>query len=193
MKNYSHLLNPNHATIIFKCKYPTEFGQILRIVGNIEELGSWEPSKSLIMTTNDVNYPIWESTQEITGPVGMEIHYKYVVYDKNKNTYIWENLKDNANRKHIITSSGIFVVNDEKNSCNSFIQKLMEPSNENNFPVDFERSDELNFLNRDSTGSLNYNKSLIKSLSYDSNQFNGNDLNETFFFCLKVSLFKIII
>lgn len=187
MKNYSHLLNPNHATIIFKCKFNTEFGQTLRIVGNIEELGSWEPSKSLIMTTNENLYPVWESTQEITGPVGMEIHYKYVVYDKNNNSYIWENLKENANRKHTITSSGIFVVNDEKNTNNSYIQKLMEPSNENDFHIDFDKADNFNFLNRGgSASSLNYNKQLIKSLSYDSNQFNGNDLNETFFFCLKV-------
>jgi len=154
MKNYSHLLNPNHATLIFKCKYKTEFGQILRIVGNIEELGSWEPSKSLTMTTNDSLYPIWESTQEITGPVGMEIYYKYVVYDKNKNSYIWESLNDNANRKHVITSSGIFVVNDEKKSLNSFIQKLMEPpSNENDFAIDFDRTDSLNFIER---GGDNY-------------------------------------
>ncbi len=188
MKNYSHLLNPNHATIIFKCKHHTKFGQTLRIVGNIEELGGWEPSKSLIMTTNETTYPIWESTQEITGPVGMEIYYKYVVYDKNKNFYIWENLKDNSNRKHIITSSGIFVVNDEKDSYNSFIQKLMEPSNENEFPIEFDRSDELNLLERESFGGTCYNKEIIRSLSYDSNQFNGNDLNETFFFCIKVIL-----
>jgi len=185
MKNYSHLLNPNHATIIFKCKYTTDFGQSLRIVGNIEELGSWEPSKSLIMTTNESNYPIWESTQEITGPVGMEIYYKYVIYDKNKNTYIWENLKDNSNRKHTITSSGIFVVNDEKSSLNSFIQKVLEPSAE---PDPFDDSlSERGFFNRESVGNGSLNKEIIKSLSYDSNQFNGDDLNETFFFCLKVN------
>jgi hypothetical protein len=56
-KNYSHLLNPNHATLIFKCNYKTEYGQTLRIVGNIEELGSWEPSKSVIMTTDETKYP----------------------------------------------------------------------------------------------------------------------------------------
>lgn len=187
MKNYSHLLNPNHATIIFKCKHLTEFGQTLRIVGNIEELGSWEPSKSLTMTTSESTYPVWESTQEITGPVGMEIYYKYVIYDKNKNNYIWEELKDNENRKHSITSSGIFVVNDEKGSFNSFIQKIMEPSQDYDFPMDFGTNDDFNpIFQRHSTGSESYNREIDKILSYDKNQFNGNDMNDEFFFYLKV-------
>ena len=188
IKSYTNLLNPNHATIIFKCKFETEFGQTLRIVGNIEELGSWEPAKSLTMITNQANYPVWESTQEITGPVGMEIYYKYVIYDKTKNIYIWENSKENENRKHIITSSGIFVVNDDRNSMNSFVQKLMGPSydnSNNDYSIEFERTDNFNILDVDS--HENDSKEILKSLSYDSNQFNGNDLNDTFFFCLKVN------
>lgn len=193
MKNYSHLLNPNHATIIFKCKHTTEFGQSLRIVGNIEELGSWEPSNSLPMYTNSSTYPTWESTQEITGPVGMEIYYKYVIYDKNKNIYIWENLKDNTNRKHSITSSGVFAVNDEKGSLNSFIQKIMEPSKEFDFPMDFGNCDEFNCMLRESSSSQTYNKEINRILSYDKNQFNGSDLNEDFFFYLKVIFFYLFV
>jgi hypothetical protein len=214
-KNYSHLLNPNHATLIFKCNFKTVYGQTLRIVGNIEELGSWEPSKSLIMTTDETKYPIWESTQEITGPIGMEIYYKYVIYDKNTNQYIWENLNDNINRKHKINNSGIFVINDKIKDTTSIIQKLMEPSNDSDFPLDINinnLSDDYNYdkdsngnnssiininnnSNNFSNGNMNmnvnininsFNRDLYKTLSYDSNQFNGNELNETFYFCFKV-------
>ena len=75
--------NPNYGTITFKVKYETVLGQEVRLVGNIEELGSWDPKKSILMTTNNDIYPYWISTQEITGPIGMGILYKYLVYDNH--------------------------------------------------------------------------------------------------------------
>ena len=192
MKNYTHFLNPNHATIIFKCNFKTEFGQVLHIVGNIEELGFWDPSKSIPMSTDESKYPIWESTQEITGPIGMEIYYKYLIFDKEKNEYQWEKLEENSNRKHKISHSGIFVISDKMEERNSTIQKLLEPIAESSdFFPDFNQSapeDDLrdkdgNFPNRNSLFESNF----YKSLSYDSNQFNGNELNETFYFCFNVN------
>ncbi len=151
----------------------------------------------------------------------MEIYYKYVIYDKNTNQYIWEVLNDNINRKHKINNSGIFVINDKIKDNTSIIQKLMEPNIDSDFPLDININNISNDYNyeKDSSGNNSsivninnnnnsnndsninsnininldinsFNKDLYKTLSYDSNQFNGNELNETFYFCFKVKYFK---
>ena len=182
------LMNPNHATIYFKCKFMTKFGQILRVVGNIEELGCWDPSKSMIMTTNSDTYPIWESTLEIPAPVGMEILYKYILYEEKTNSYLWETLQNDRNRKFSITSSGIFVLNNEEGSIECQVHKLM---GDNFYPNDLELSGgelegSYSFTDDENKRKMFYDSTLeiYNSLSYDSNQLNGNDLNETFLFCL---------
>lgn len=186
MKNESstYLLNPNHATITFKCKHKTCFGEHLRIVGNIEELGCWDPSKSMVMTTNEDSYPNWESTQEITGPVGMEIIYKYVVYEAKTRSYYWESLPSDGNRKHIIANSGIYVLNDEEGNANSFVKRLLGPQ-VNEYETNFEIDNDINDIDED-LNSIKpiYEQEIYNSLSYDANQLSGNDLNEAFLFCL---------
>ena len=111
--------NPNLANISFKCKYETSFGEELFIIGNIEELGSWETSKAIKMKTNKSEYPIWYSTSNFICPVGMEIFYKYITKKQNKlNETIttWEELPNAAPNRHIvITTSGNCTIYDEKN------------------------------------------------------------------------------
>jgi len=180
-------MNPNHATIYFKCKFRTNPGQILRVVGNIEELGCWDPSKSMIMRTNPDTYPIWEST-EIPAPVGMEILYKYILYEEKTNSYIWEILHNNRNRKFSISSSGIFILNDEEGLIECQVHKVMG----DNFYANYlelsggELEGSYSFMDDENKRKMIYDSTLeiYNSLSYDSNQLNGNDLNETFLFCL---------
>jgi hypothetical protein len=167
----SAFFNPNLATIKFKCTHHTTYGQQLRIVGNIEELGCWDPSKSMHMQTNKENYPIWESTQEITAPVGMEINYKYVICTEN--SFLWETLPDNVNRKHTISSSGYFVIHDEENSTRSCVQgEYMEQHRDNDSE---DRGEDLGLIDR--------NKS-FDSLLYDANNFSANNIHDTFMFCI---------
>jgi hypothetical protein len=181
MENYfktsdsNFTLNPNHATIIFKSKFSTNYGENLRIVGNIEELGSWEPNKSIEMTTNKDTFPIWQSSTEITGPVGMEIIYKYVI--EKEGNYIWENLKNNQNRKFTISNSGIFIINDEENSINSYVQKI-----NNNESIDQlqELCDEINKATNEDTNDDEIDH--FNCLSYDASHLNGSE--KPFFFCI---------
>ncbi len=112
-------INPNLSTITFKCKYETSFGEELFIMGNIEELGSWEPQKAIRMETTKEVYPLWTITNTFVCPVGMEIFYKYIVKKTNPTTneveILWEELPNNAPNRHIvITSSGNFDIYDEK-------------------------------------------------------------------------------
>jgi hypothetical protein len=190
MQNFDLHINPNHAMLTFKCKYVTSYGDELRIVGNIEELGRWDPTKALLMITNNESYPIWTSTQDITGPVGMEIFYKYIIYNPSNNSYKWEELENNDNRKHIIASSGMFIINDEESSLNSYVQKTNQHDC-NKYMNYFHILDDKNYLSEEEEEekkniipfyeSIDYN-----SLSYDVNQLHGNDLNETLMFCLNV-------
>jgi hypothetical protein len=181
------MLNPNHATIYFKCKFRTRFGQTLRVVGNIEELGCWDPSKSMPMNTNSEIYPVWESNMEIPGPVGMEIFYKYVIHDEHINSYTWEKLERDQNRKFTIPSSGIFILNDEEGSVECHVHKVIGGDNSIH---DIDLSDDMggsySFFEDENKRKMLYDSTLeiYNTLSYDSNQLNGNDLNETFLFCL---------
>lgn len=181
--NTNYMLNPNHATVIFKCKYKTKYGEQIRIVGNIEELGSWDPCKAMLMATNSEIYPIWESTGDVTGPVGMEINYKYVVVNENNSLCRWEEFKEDYNRKFTIASSGIFVLNDEEGTSNSFVQRLAGNSNlPIESPIDYfnDKGISSNFESEDGK-----DKDEVQSydcLAYDSNQLNGSE--KPFFFCM---------
>lgn len=188
LSNTNLMLNPNHATIYFKCKYRTKFGQTVRVVGNIEELGCWDPSKSMLMTTNPDIYPVWETNLEIPGPVGMEIYYKYVIYEEQINSYLWEELEKDQNRTFTIPNSGVFILNDEEGSLECHVHKVMREDNSIH-EIDLSEGDfggSYSYLEDDNKRKMYYDSTLeiYNSLSYDSNQLSGNDLNETFLFCL---------
>jgi hypothetical protein len=126
-------MNPNISSIKFKCVFNTSFGQELRIVGNIEELGTnffikgcWEPEKSMKMETNSQIYPTWTSSCEITLPKGVSILYKYIIYDKKHKVYIWESLPNNINRKYQAVSPGLTTINDHQGKLQSYYEKASD-------------------------------------------------------------------
>lgn len=43
----------------------TTFGEEVRITGNHPELGGWDRTRSLVLTTNINDYPIWKSSRKI--------------------------------------------------------------------------------------------------------------------------------
>ena len=106
--------NQNISYVSFKVKYETKYGQSVYIIGGIEELGKWDPSKALPLYTSQDKYPMWKLKESITCPVGMEIDYKYLV--KENNNYIWEVLSDSyiKNRHIAISSPGKIIVYDVK-------------------------------------------------------------------------------
>jgi hypothetical protein len=179
--------NPNLATLKLKCNYQTQFGQVLRICGNIEELGCWDPTKSMIMTTTNETYPIWESTQEITGPVGMEISYKYVIHHESNNSFVWEALDSTINRYYKISGPGYFIITDQQNTLKSQIQTFPIDTNNENKYFDLELYDENDKLSDKNPTTVDNNINNYNSLLYDANNLNANDLNDTFFFCINVS------
>ena len=121
---YSNL-NPNLSRVSFYVKYETKFGESVFLVGNIEELGSWEPSKAIALSTSPEHYPIWKSTTDLICPVGMEIVYKYLVKDKDSNCH-WEIIagSKSQNRQIIINTTGKFIICDEKGSMISQVKSI---------------------------------------------------------------------
>ena len=181
--NRSFSLNPNHATVSFKCKFHTQLGQQMRIVGNIEELGCWEPTKSMLMTTNKDNYPMWESDGKITAPVGMEIIYKYLFYNKDKNDYYWEDLKEETNRRFTIPSSGVFILYDEEGSSKCYVQKSGGTVADNyDYFGSIERDSYINLEDEMDKKLGDEDPEAFMCLSYDANQINSSE--KPFFFCM---------
>ena len=107
-------INPNIASLSFRVKFETKFGQSVYIIGNIEELGQWDTSKAIPMYTNKDIYPTWKIKKDFICPLGMEIDYKYLVKDGNK--IIWEDLGQNTNRHIIVQSPGNVIIFDEKSN-----------------------------------------------------------------------------
>ena len=71
----------NHAT--------TDLGTDVYIVGNVSELGNWDPDKAIGPMFNQVmyQYPTWY--YDISVPVEENLEYKYIKKDRNGNV-VWE-------------------------------------------------------------------------------------------------------
>ncbi|KAK6588960.1 glucan 1 [Cryptosporidium xiaoi] len=85
-----------YLTIKFSVKYETKFGQELRVVGNIKELGDWDVEKSLSMTWTEGSF--WTVSVKILPANNIEnIEYKYILIDNNPgNSYRWEPGKNHS-------------------------------------------------------------------------------------------------
>ena len=127
-------LFPNFAKLFFQVKYDnTTFGQLLYIIGSIEELGEWDTSKAIPMETRKGLYPIWTIKKPFTCQLGIEIDYKYLIKDGNK--IIWEDLGKNINRHFRVSTPGNLKIEDEKSNNKSTV-KTFEPNQNNDENVD---------------------------------------------------------
>lgn len=71
----------------------TRPGDLLMVVGGHERIGSWDPQKALIFSTDSISFPLWHTGEiEFDEPVTLE--YKFVI--RRTNGYIeWEGLPCN--------------------------------------------------------------------------------------------------
>jgi len=58
------------AEIKFKIKAYTQMHQSIRLLGDIEALGSWNPTQSIQLFTNEKFYPYWFNLHFIRVPMG---------------------------------------------------------------------------------------------------------------------------
>jgi len=81
-----HVLSGDLVQVIFKVNASTEWGQNIHIVGNLPELGGWDPA----MSTEAMmcpNYPEW--FLPVSVPMGTTFEFKFIKKDSNGNV-IWE-------------------------------------------------------------------------------------------------------
>ncbi|KAL4427388.1 hypothetical protein ABPG74_009660 [Tetrahymena malaccensis] len=81
--------------IRFEAKVHTSFGQKVVLVGNHPQLGDWQPTKGLSLSTFEGLYPIWRSEQEFRIPEGFDLEFKIIVVNGNSEVDHWENLPQN--------------------------------------------------------------------------------------------------
>jgi hypothetical protein len=74
-------------------KAKTNLGEIICIVGNQENLGSWNPSNSKRMETNDLIQPAWITLDQVLINSKFEaanVEYKYVICSLDLKRTSWE-------------------------------------------------------------------------------------------------------
>lgn len=91
-----NVLSGDQNQIIFHVQANTTMGENIYIVGNIPELGSWEPNNCTEAMLNP-NYPEW--FLPVSVPAGTQIEFKFIKKDAN-GTVTWE-----SGENRVITSS----------------------------------------------------------------------------------------
>lgn len=81
----------DRVPVTFSLKLSVNFGEKVALVGSPPELGSWDPSDSLMLKWSEGN--VWEATVELDTEFVHE--FKSVVIQKNGNV-IWQPTDDNA-------------------------------------------------------------------------------------------------
>ena len=93
-----NVLSGDQNQVIFHVKAETSYGENIYIVGNVPELGSWNPDKCTEALLNP-NYPEW--FLPVSVPAGTEIQFKFIKKDAN-GTVTWE-----SGDNRVITSSSL--------------------------------------------------------------------------------------
>ncbi|KAI0131275.1 carbohydrate-binding module family 20 protein [Daldinia grandis] len=67
----------------------TNYGQTVKVVGNVAALGNWDTSKAVTLSASQYtsSNPLWKAT--ITLPAGQSIQYKYIVVNSD-GSVTWE-------------------------------------------------------------------------------------------------------
>ena len=96
---------------------------------DLEELGSWDIEKSIIMNTNEKLFPIWESSIDLTCPIGMTIEYKYVIFNENGEKE-FEKLPNDSKRILTMKQTGSFLIINKQGDSHYLKTKKLENKNE---------------------------------------------------------------
>lgn len=95
-------------------------GEEIRIVGDVPELGNWDPTKAEKLITSKADFPIWKSKENIKVKQNCEICYKYVIFENGKFKQ-WEEIPLNQNRTLNIKNYVRVVIYDTQSKNKFFI------------------------------------------------------------------------
>ncbi|MGW7001272.1 glycoside hydrolase family 15 protein [Streptomyces sp. NPDC054933] len=95
---------PNQVSVTFDENATTSWGQNVFVVGSVPALGSWDPAKSVPLSS--ASYPVWSGTVSL--PAQTAVQYKYL--KKNPDGSVtWES---DPNRSYTTGASGSVTLND---------------------------------------------------------------------------------
>ena len=103
----------SYSKLIFQVDYPTDPGQSVYILGNVEELGNEDENKSVKLKKKQENSNVWESESPLECAVGMTIKYKFLTIDSNNNK-IYEELGKDEIRSITTKKEGNFIILNQK-------------------------------------------------------------------------------
>ena len=89
---------PTSVDVTFQVRARTKFGQTMKIVGNTEELGSWDKDKAVGLSASQYTDadPVWKGTVKLAAGQAME--YKYIVVNPD-GSLTWER---DPNRVYVV-------------------------------------------------------------------------------------------
>lgn len=75
--------------VTFRARVPTQFGQTVRIIGNVASLGNWDMSKAPVLSASEYTdqNPVWKATINLNG--AQIVEYKYVKVNQD-GSVVWE-------------------------------------------------------------------------------------------------------
>ena len=79
--------------VVFKVKCETCWGDTVRVVGSTIALGCWDPSRGLVLRTDEDTYPYWTCSAQTIGAEDQE--YKLVILRAPDSRVEWEPLAEN--------------------------------------------------------------------------------------------------
>jgi len=93
----------------FEVRVETKYGDVVAVVGNVPNMGAWQPTEALHMSTTEQAYPTWHCEPLLLGSESTEIEYKFLVISTEGDVH-WEPLLHN--RRLIIKGSEAHVAVD---------------------------------------------------------------------------------
>ena len=114
-----------YATLKFEVEFPAEPDASLYISGNLEELGNWEIENALELRTTKNKFPIWETENCLSYPIGMTIEYHYVLVTSD-GVIKPEKLPNNGTRSLTMKQTGDFIIKNKKDDLELKILPLNE-------------------------------------------------------------------
>ena len=99
------------SRVVFHFSSNTSYGEKVRVTGNHENLGNWDPLIAPVLTTDSESYPLWITTSPISLPVETTIEYKYVYLNGAKSR--WEVVQDN---RKLYLEHNSMIIEDEENT-----------------------------------------------------------------------------
>jgi alpha-amylase len=96
--------NPGQVAANYTVEATTSWGQNVYVVGDVPELGSWDPAAAVPLTTGTGTYPRWHGAGVL--PANTDVEYKFVIRQDGQ-PVVWET---GANRTLRTPASGPVTV-----------------------------------------------------------------------------------